>query len=701
MKIFQPVLAIFFFLLLLLTSPVFSWEPTGDGLVFNGKTAYASPFEGVKVKPQNFSVCTWVKMEKECESQIFLSLSGIAEDWTLYAYKGRVRMLVQYDAEGAYTHANAEMPPLHHWVHIAGTCDGKQIKLYYDGKKVAQAPLNRTMSRFTAEKMKLGSANDFMRNLVGSLEDARVYDRVLTPEEIQDLAAGKTETESLKNGLVGHWDSVHVKDGVPVNQANAQILTVKADPYDSNLLNKKDDGFRSIWYYNQAIGGEYVYKYSGGLGSYPANHYPFCVYRPEVNKTFFCFGGTDHDRKTLLHEVSYFDHATGKVARPTIILDKKTTDAHDNPVMTMDDAGYIWVFSTSHGTGRPSYVSRSANPYDISKFVSIPATKIQDGQEVPMTNFSYVQVFNVPKKGMFVFFTTYDRRVLNDPSTRAQRILSFMKSPDGIHWSEWKPIAAMAVGHYQNAAVWQKGETLKMGSAFNYHPYDPEHGRVGLNYRTNLYYMETLDEGVTWQTIDGKPLETPQLDPHSAALVHDYEPEGKNVYIMDLIYDENGFPVIFYITSKDWRSGPDGDPREWFTCAWNGSDWEIHKITESDNNYDFGSLYIGNDGVWRMIGTDGTGPQAYNTGGEVSLWVSRDHGKTWTKERQMTENSPINHCYPRRPIDAHPDFYAFWADGHGRQPSEANLYFSNIRGDVFRLPREIPEGEEMVAPEKQ
>ena len=183
--------------------------------------------------------------------------------------------------------------------------------------------------------------------------------------------------------------------------------------------------------------------------------------------------------------------------------------------------------------------------------------------------------------------------------------------------------------------------------------------------------------------------------------MYDYESEGKNVYIMDLIYDENGFPVIFYITSKDWRSGPDGDPREWFTCAWNGSDWEIHKITESDNNYDFGSLYIGNDGVWRMIGTDGTGPQAYNTGGEVSLWVSRDHGKTWTKERQMTENSPINHCYPRRPIDAHPDFYAFWADGHGRQPSEANLYFSNIRGDVFRLPRVILDGEEMVSPEKQ
>jgi len=701
MKTFHSIFSIFLFLTLLLLHPVRAVEPTGSGLVFDGKTAYASPAKGAKVTPDAFSVCAWVKMEKEAESQIFLAQGDVAQDWTLYAYKGRVRMLVQLNEMGPYTHANAPLPELHRWVHLAGTCDGKTIRLYYDGKEVAKAPMNQHMAHFAARNVQLGAANDFTRNLVGSLEDARVYNRVLTPEEIQGLAGRKADAESVKNGLVGLWDSEHVADGVPVNQANAQVSTVKAAPYGGQLLNQKDDGFRSIWYYNQASGDQYGYKYSGGLGTYPANHYPYSVYRPEVNKTFFCFGGTDHDRRTLLHEVSYFDHATGKFARPTIILDKKTDDAHDNPVICVDDAGFIWIFSTSHGTGRPSFITRSVKPYDISEFQLVPATKIEGGNEVPMTNFSYVQVFNVPKKGMYVFFTTYDQKVLNDPKTRAARIVSFMKSSDGTHWSEWKPIAAMAVGHYQNAAVWQNGETLKMGSTFNYHPYDPEHGRVGLNYRTNLYYMETLDEGATWQTIDGKPLETPQLDPHSAALVKDYESEGKNVYIMDLVYDENGFPVIFYITSNGWRSGPEGGPREWRVCAWNGKDWEIHKITESDNNYDFGSLYIGKDGVWRMIGTDGMGPQPYNTGGEVSLWVSRDHGKSWTKERQMTENSPINHCYPRRPIDANPDFYAFWADGHGRQPSEANLYFSNIRGDVFRLPREIPEGVEMVEAEKR
>ena len=60
-------------------------------------------------------------------------------------------------------------------------------------------------------------------------------------------------------------------------------------------LNQKDIGYRGIWYYNQPSGDEYVYKYSGGLGTYCAKHRPFAVYRPEVDKTFFCYGGTPLD----------------------------------------------------------------------------------------------------------------------------------------------------------------------------------------------------------------------------------------------------------------------------------------------------------------------------------------------------------------------------------------------------------------------
>jgi len=94
-------------------------------------------------------------------------------------------------------------------------------------------------------------------------------------------------------------------------------------------LNAKDTGYRGIWYMNQPSGDEYVYKYSGGLGTYCADHQPFAVYCEQVEKTFFCYGGTTTDsNRHLLHAVSYYDHRTGMVPRPTILLDKKTDDAH-------------------------------------------------------------------------------------------------------------------------------------------------------------------------------------------------------------------------------------------------------------------------------------------------------------------------------------------------------------------------------------
>jgi len=118
---------------------------------------------------------------------------------------------------------------------------------------------------------------------------------------------------------------------------------------------ERADGYRGIWYSNQPSKDEYRYKYSGGLGTYCAKHRPFAVYCEEVDKTFFCYGGAPaDDPRRLLHMVSFFDHATGTVPRPVVLLDKQTGDAHDNPVIAVDDAGHVWIFSTSHGHPRRS-----------------------------------------------------------------------------------------------------------------------------------------------------------------------------------------------------------------------------------------------------------------------------------------------------------------------------------------------------------
>jgi hypothetical protein len=438
-------------------------------------------------------------------------------------------------------------------------------------------------------------------------------------------------------------------------------------------LNRKADGYRGIWYMNQPLKNVYRYKYSGGLGTYCAKHRPFAVYRPEVKKTFFCYGGTTKDsHRRLLHMVSYFDHETNTVPRPTLLLDKKTSDAHDNPVISVDDEGYVWIFSTSHGTSRPSYIHRSRKPYTIDAFELVPATRENDGRQVPITNFSYAQPWHLPDRGFVCFFTKY--------GWGSQRTLCFMSSRDGVRWSAWQRLATIARGHYQVSAA----SGTRAASAFNYHP-----KRGGLNYRTNLYYVETSSFGKAWLAVDGTALRLPLTKVKNAALVQDYESEGLKVYLKDLRFDWDGRPVILYVTSRGYESGPKNDPRTWTVAHWTGRRWDIHVVTTSDNNYDMGSLFVEKDGAWRIIAPTETGPQPYNPGGEMAVWLSRDEGKTWRRVRQITHNSARNHTYARAALDAAPEFYAIWADGHGRKPSRSDLYFCSRSGEVYLLPRRM------------
>jgi len=419
-------------------------------------------------------------------------------------------------------------------------------------------------------------------------------------------------------------------------------------------------GYRGIWYANQKTDNEYVYKYSGGLGTYCANHIPMAIYAPAVNKTFFVYGGASESGDSLWEMVSYYDHATGEVPQPIKIIDKQTTDAHDNPVLSIDAEGYLFVFASAHGTKPPSWIFKSLKPYDITAF-----------EQVADFNYSYPQPWYIEGQGFLFLHTWYNKG----------RGLYFRTSTDGKIWSERMPMAHIEEGHYQVSWPW-KG---RVGSSFNYHP----EGK-GLNFRTNLYYMHTPDLGKTWTAADGTPLEIPMTTIQNPALVRDYAAEGRLVYTMDVNYDAEGNPHLLYLTAGSWVPGPEGGPHIWTLARWTGSAWEFSEIAQSDNNYDFGSLYVGEGGLIRVIGPTETGPQAFNPGGEMAVWRSDDHGKTWAMERQLTGGSAMNHTYARRPLGAHEGFMAFWADGHGRQPSESRLYFLDGRDNAVRqLPFEM------------
>jgi len=420
----------------------------------------------------------------------------------------------------------------------------------------------------------------------------------------------------------------------------------------------KEDGYRGIWYANQPSGDKYGWKYSGGMAVFCAKHLPMALYSPKAQKTFFVYGGSPGpDSPDLLVMASCYDHRRGQVPRPTVIMRKATGgdrgDAHHNPTVALDDKGFVWVFAPSHGR-KDAFIFRSTAPYSTDSF-----------QQVLQKEFSYPQPFHHPGFGFMFLFTKYT----------AGRELYFTTSPDGVHWSEDTKIAGFG-GHYQVSWAWK----TKRGTAFDFHP-----PGVGLNGRTNLYYMETKDFGKTWTNAAGKPLRIPLDSPANDALVHDYQAEKRLVYVKDLNFDADGRPVILYVVSKGYESGPKNGLRFWNVAHWTGTEWDIRTVTTSDHNYDTGSIWIEDDGTWRVIAPTEPGPQPWGCGGEIVMWTSTDQGKTWNRERHVTRHSTLNHNNARRPVNAHPDFYTIWCDGNPFERSQCRLYFADKSGLRVRM----------------
>jgi hypothetical protein len=431
-----------------------------------------------------------------------------------------------------------------------------------------------------------------------------------------------------------------------------------ASPATCISTSAKDNGYRGIWF---TLGqqSEHGDKYSGGLGTYTANHVPMAIYAKDVNRTFFVYGGAKQGQRHLLAMASYYDHHQHLVPRPTIVHDKQgVNDPHDNPSLCLDGTGHLWVFISGRGRQRPGLIYRGTKPHSTDEFELIGERE-----------FTYPQPRWLPGEGFFFLFTKYTKG----------RELYFSTSPDGRNWSPDKKFAGIG-GHYQTSHL--RGH--RVITAFNMHP----GGNV--DQRTNLYYLQSDDLGKTWRSVRGEAVELPLSAPRNPALVRDYQAEKQLVYIHDLDLDAQGRPAVLFNTSNDFKPGPKGDPR-WLTLAhWLGDRWDYTQITRANHNYSTGSLYLEKEADWHLIGPTEKGPQPIASGGEIAIWRSQDEGRNWRKQRHVTRGSARNHNYVRRPMDAHPDFHGFWADGNPDQFSMSALYFTNATGDkVWQLPYDM------------
>ena len=560
-----------------------------------------------------------------------------------------------------------------------GTVQGPGLSTFVYGSRY-EAGLRSW--EFESGHLRSGIFDATLSNVVtGSMtaEEFAYTDTGGTQQEFTLPADGSVRTVHFNNvaGEVRHR-TVHIpepRSGDRFHTAWAVVAPEAPKEPTQEQICQTVDGYRGIWFTLGQFNTEYGEKYSGGLGTYTMKHIPMAVYSPEADRTYFVYGGTPAANKKYLQcMIGCYDHSTGLLQKPRVVMDKGidgVSDPHDDPTVQIDRDGYIWVFVAGRSTKRMGRRYRSVNPYDISAFEFINESFM-----------AYPQVFYDAQKGFFLFFTRYD----------GVRQLFFQTSADGVNWTSYRQLASIKngsetkSGHYQISNMYG----TRLCTAFN------RHINGNVDTRTNIYFVQSTDWGETWTTVDGQPVQVPVTTLNNDALVRDYQSLGKNCYIKDLNFDSEGNPVILYLISDNHLTGPEGGKREWFTLAWDGKQWIQTKITESTHCYDSGSIWTDAD-RWTVIAPTKAGPQYWGAGGEVQRWVSTDHGRSWALDADLTHDSPLNHTYMRRPQKASDGFYAFWADGDPDNFTASHLYFCNREGRVFRMPYEMTS--EWEAPE--
>ncbi|MCU0362297.1 MAG: BNR repeat-containing protein [Bacteroidales bacterium] len=422
--------------------------------------------------------------------------------------------------------------------------------------------------------------------------------------------------------------------------------------------NQRIDGYYGLWY-SQAGPRDSSFRFSGAAATFASRHRPVAIYSPEAKKTYFVYGGTTSpSERHLLIMISYYDHRLRSFPRPVVVCDKMgVREPFDNASLSIDFQGFIRVFVSGRNRTRPGQIYKSVKPYSIDSFEIVAEKEM-----------IYPQPWRTGDGELMLLYS----RIAKSEE------LIFEKSRDGMTWEGRKNLSGFG-GHLQVSAM--KGD--KIVTAFNYMP---ENNR---DRRTNLYILQSVNKGESWETAAGDKIEIPLKSADNEALIFDFEAEGKFVYLCDINFDKNTNPVVLALISTETRPGPSGKPREWCIIHLKSGVWRVTKVCESMHNFDKGSLYISDD-EWRIIGPSEPGPQKYGTGGEIAAWVSNDEGMTWRKMADLTSGSMYNHSFVRRPVNANKRFYAFWADGDADKFSPSRLYYTDESCEkVWMMPESI------------
>jgi hypothetical protein len=220
----------------------------GQALSFDGEDDYVYVSPDTSYKPSSFTIAVWIKTNSgDTYEGIVETVSIVGEwiyDYALYLTNGQIRLALG-NGSSQYDVTVSESGDLRDdtWHHVAWTFDRPTNKVYLDGSSIG-SPANWDYDiAYGNEGLRIGNIDEAPQYFNGSIDEVRIYNRVLGPTEIQEMynaGAGRhakidtSQKDRLTNGLV----LLQTFDGPDMDwsQANAEARDVSGQNNHGDVI---------------------------------------------------------------------------------------------------------------------------------------------------------------------------------------------------------------------------------------------------------------------------------------------------------------------------------------------------------------------------------------------------------------------------------------------------------------------------------
>ncbi len=236
-------------------NPKLTWDPKGPEFV-PGKIQHAAAFDGLRVAGADdianfdfydkFTLAAWI-FPTSGTGAILTRTEDVPEamGYGLYLKDGKlqVNLVDRWLDDGARVEANTKLT-LNQWHHVAAVYDGTRmaegIRIYVDGVSQEFTTIVDDVNQTFASKQpfRIGGGGGPENRFHGQIEDARVYQVAITPEEVAMLSdpsplnqlvaipadrRALAQSQKLELAFVSHFASK------PIRQAWEQLTQSQAD----------------------------------------------------------------------------------------------------------------------------------------------------------------------------------------------------------------------------------------------------------------------------------------------------------------------------------------------------------------------------------------------------------------------------------------------------------------------------------------